>query len=143
MSGYLEWSFKLSLLMYVTTAPGGGIQADGVTSEQGQFRFPVESANGSELFFSGSVALKAHYGMPLTTFASLHLHQSTGGAWMLAMSPDDGPRVDAFELGGLTEQDGVLTFDTVTLTAIGSEMFGDYYAAGEAFDPIAIHRSDS
>lgn len=144
MTGYLEWSIKLSLLAYVTTAPGGGIDARGVTSERGQFRFPIESVgDGSEYHFSGSVALKAHHGMPITTFAALHLHRLPEGSWMLAMSPDDGPRVDAFALGEPVEGDGSLTFPTVALTSIGSEMFGGYYGAGEAFDPLTVHLSDS
>jgi len=143
MTGYLEWSFKLSLVVYATTAPGGGIDADGITSERGQFRFPLESADAEvgAWEFSGSVALKAHYGMPLVTFAQLRLRREADGSYVLEMSPDDGPRVDAFVLGAPVEEADELRFTRVSLTKVGSDMFQGYYGAGEEFDPLQVHLS--
>jgi len=140
MNGHLEWSIKLSLLLYVTSAPGGGIRAEGITSENGCFFFPLsEGGVGDGSYaFDGSIALFAHHGAPITTFASLRLRREASGSWVLEMSPDDGPAVPAFSLGAAREVEHELEFTDVTLTQIGSEMFGGYYVPGEKFDPIRV-----
>lgn len=138
MDGHLEWSIKLSLLLYATTAPGGGMRAEGVTSESGRFFFPETPSDAPGHTFGGSVALFAHHGMPITTFASLRARPDLSDRWVLEMSPDEGPAVAAFALGTPRTTDGVLEFTDVALTEIGSEMFGGYYGAGEPFDPLLI-----
>ncbi|QAY59531.1 hypothetical protein ET475_05720 [Microbacterium protaetiae] len=140
MDAYLEWSIKLSLLMYASTAPGGSIRAEGVTSVDGQFRFPLAPSLGGtdEYASTGSVTLFAHYGMPLTTFSSLRVHRSADEGWLLSNSPTEGNPVDAFRLGAPSGTGAALVFDDVTLTETGAEMFAGYYKAGEIFDPIDI-----
>ncbi|MGP6178190.1 HtaA domain-containing protein [Microbacterium sp. A196] len=137
---YLEWSIKLSLLLYVTSSPGGAVRADGVTSQNGQFRFPLDSCAEGEYVTTGSVALFAHHGMPITSLESLRAYRSTDGSWLLATSPG-GQAVDAFALSAPREEGGDIVFDQVALTPAGAELFGGYYAVGEVFDPITVHRS--
>lgn len=137
MDAYLEWSIKLSLLMYATSAPGGGIRTDGVVSERGQFRFPLTGQTADEYASAGSVALFAHHGMPITTLSGLRVHRSEGG-WMLQNSSAGGEVVDAFALSEPVEASDGLTFAQVTLTQAGSEMFSGYYRAGEAFDALHV-----
>lgn len=137
---HLEWSIKLSLLLYVTSSPGGAVRADGVTSEKGQFRFPLVSSAEGEYVTTGSVALFAHYGMPITVLEALRAYRSADGSWLLSFSPG-GQAADAFALGAPREEGGDIVFDQVTLTPAGAELFGGSYAVGEAFDPIRIHRA--
>ncbi|KDA04773.1 hypothetical protein DC31_05445 [Microbacterium sp. CH12i] len=139
---YLEWSIKLSLLLYVTSSPGGAVRVDGVTSQNGQFRFPLVSAASAaaEYATTGSVSLFAHYGMPITSLESLRAYRSAAGSWLLATSPG-GQAVDAFALSAPREDGGDIVFEQVTLTPAGAQLFGGYYAVGEVFDPITVHRS--
>lgn len=137
-NGALEWGIKTSLLLYATGAPGGGIQTDGVSSTNGTFHFPLTNEKPDEFRFSGSVAVFAHYGAPIAAFARMRVHQAENGNWMLEMSPDDGPAVAAFKLEGHEEGDSSISFSSVELTEIGSEMFGGYYASGEEFEPLFI-----
>ncbi|MGM7698462.1 HtaA domain-containing protein [Microbacterium sp. A84] len=141
-SMYLEWSIKLSLLLYVTSSPGGAVRADGVTSEKGQFRFPLVVSSDGEHVTTGSVALFAHYGMPITSLESPRAYRSADGSWLLAISPG-GQAVDAFALSTPREEGDSVVFDQVTLTSAGAELFGGSYPVGEAFDPIVLHCSVS
>lgn len=140
---HLEWSIKLSLLLYVTSSPGGAVRVDGVTSEKGQFRFPLDSSasTADEYVTTGTVSLFAHYGMPITSLESLRAYRSADGSWLLATSPGGGPAVDAFALSAPREEGDDVVFDSVTLTPAGVELFGGSYAVGEAFDPIIVRRS--
>ncbi|GAA5033790.1 HtaA domain-containing protein [Microbacterium fluvii] len=140
MRCHLEWSVKLSLLMYVTSAPGGRLEVDGVTSERGTFRFPLEEvgADGS-LRFGGSVAFFAHHGAFITTLSHLQLTPGALG-WAVSYTPPgaDGPIV-AWRTGApAPEAAGVTELPVVALTEGGAAAFGGYYAAGEAFDPMRV-----
>jgi hypothetical protein len=139
--GGLDWGIKISLLLYATGAPGGGISTEGVTSATGSFLFPLLSHTENEFKFSGSVSVFAHYGSPIATFAQLRVFLDEEKKWMLEINPDDGPPVIAFELNEKISENGMITFPSVALTGIGSEMFGGYYSPAEKFDPIQIRLS--
>lgn len=139
MDAHLEWSIKLSLLMYTVNSPGGALRTDGVTSDRGRFRFPIDPDHSGpdEYAFTGSVALFAHYGMPITTLTALRVHRDANGEWMLEVTPE-ASAIDAFRLGMPTTEPGALVFTDVRLTAAGAEMFSGSYQAGEMFDPIRV-----
>lgn len=141
MTGYLEWSIKLSLLMYVTSAPGGRLEADGVTSERGLFRFPLTSVDEPDtaMTFGGSVGFYAHHGSFITTLNELVLARE-GEEWVISYrSPEAEEPVAAWRANGADAPlDGILSLGPIVLTEAGASAFGGYYGPGELFDPARI-----
>lgn len=136
MTGHLEWSVKLSLLLYVTSAPGGRLETEGVTSSAGLFQFPLESVGDQGYSFGGTVAFYAHHGSFITALSDLRLQRGDDG-WTLATTPPGAS--EAVIAWTLREGDDG-AFEDVTLTAAGAELFGGYYAAGDVFDPLRVVR---
>jgi len=141
MPGYLEWSIKLSLLMYVTSAPGGRLETDGVTSDRGRFRFPLLGDAGpddSAWEFGGSVRLFGHYGSFITELSGLRLEQQ-GAEATLSFRPSGAeaaiPAFRATAAAGTAER---REYAPVVLRAEGVAAFGDHYRADELFDPMSV-----
>lgn len=141
---------KQSLISYVSSAPGGKLlTTKDVTWEDGTFRFPLKEPEGSapagdaDAFeFDGIVRFHGHFGMLVAELAEMRIVRGENG-WTLSFVDGEEGRVEAFTLEGEPERsdgDGgeKLAWATVSLTAAGSEIFGDHYPPGTAFDPLTV-----
>ncbi|HEY1699647.1 MAG TPA: HtaA domain-containing protein [Trebonia sp.] len=167
MTGVLAWGVKRSLVSYATSAPGGQLlTTKDVKWEDGAFKFPLsvpsaDGENGGEAGggeagsgeagggdresydFDGTVRFHGHFGMLVAELSALRIARGENG-WTLSFA-DGETRVEAFTLDGEPERTGKsgdtperLAWENVSITAAGSEVFGDHYPSGTLFDPLSI-----
>jgi hypothetical protein len=158
---------KRSLVSYATSAPGGQLlTTKDVKWEDGAFKFPLsvpsaDGENGGEAGggeagsgeagggdresydFDGTVRFHGHFGMLVAELSALRIARGENG-WTLSFA-DGETRVEAFTLDGEPERTGKsgdtperLAWENVSITAAGSEVFGDHYPSGTLFDPLSI-----
>jgi hypothetical protein len=153
---------KRSLVSYATSAPGGQLlTTKDVKWEDGAFKFPLsvpsaDGENGGETVggeagggdresydFDGTVRFHGHFGMLVAELSALRIARGENG-WTLSFA-DGETRVEAFTLDGEPERAGKsgdtperLAWENVSITAAGSEVFGDHYPSGTLFDPLSI-----
>lgn len=151
MDRVLAWGVKQSLVSYVTSAPGGKLLTTrDVTWEDGAFRFPLKgpgpgsAEDGGESYdFDGVIRFHGHFGLLVAELAELRIARGEDG-WILSFADGEEDRVEAFTLDGepeRSEDDGGaerLSWPRVSLTAAGSEIFGDHYPPGTRFDSLSV-----
>jgi hypothetical protein len=152
VTGVLAWGVKRSLVSYATSAPGGQLlTTKDVKWEDGAFKFPLseppadgEAGGGRESYdFDGTVRFHGHFGMLVAELSALRIARGESG-WALSFA-DGEKRVEAFTLDGEPERTSTsgdaperLAWDNVSITAAGSEVFGDHYPSGTLFDPLSV-----
>ncbi len=157
-SGYLDWGVKESFRSYVTgpIAHGAISVSGGATrNSDGTFRFPA-APGGSAIAasFTGAVRFTGHDGELDLTIANLRIQLSETTGTLFADITDRssaaGGQVQthtnlafaSLNLAGVTPVDtgGGLSWANVptSLTVAGATVFGGFYQAGQALDPVSF-----
>ena len=131
----LRWPVKGSFVSYVR-ASGGTVQPE--PAGEGEFVFP-RTSDGTRLAFEGEASFEAHHGMLRVrlTDPEIELSGTTGS---LSVRDHEDPNRD----GRITiakvnvAEPGPPLRLTVSVTTLGSRLFGDVYKPGEALDPILL-----
>jgi hypothetical protein len=131
----LRWSVKESFVGYVR-ASGGVVRPE--PGDGGEFVFR-RTSDDTRLAFEGEATFEAHHGMLQVRLTDPEL-ELTGTTGSLSVrdhaDPDAGgrltiARVQVVEMGPPVRLG-------VSVTTMGSRLFGDVYPPGEALDPIVL-----
>lgn len=142
----LVWGVRASFVRYVLAQPDGRCDTHGVTVLDGEeFIFPsAEPADAADaadvLHFTGTVSFAAHGGALRLVVADPSLERLPGSddgrQWGLMIADADGTgRACLAVLGG---DDTAPSGRELRLTEEGAGLFGGYYRAGDALDPLVV-----
>lgn len=143
----LRWSVRTSFFQYlaglrdarVSVSDGAALTAD----DPQLVLYPADPARSDDdvLAFRGDLRLGGHGGLLFVRLANPRIRLGTPAV----LSVDDpltedcsGPRLDLVTLRLTADGEGGWSGTEVKLTAAGTGLFNNVYAAGDAFDPLTV-----